>query len=911
MSKVNYIWPRQYDKDGQKLYALPKGGDPMGLGNLKDVYDIVKESSDEKDKAGDMWVQFFDTGYRVTSDNYDISRWSGYVFTDVDSKWYYTYCKQFDTKKAFNDICNYMKINHIDNFYCLQFSNSETGFHIIWYFDCERNDNNFKKCCNLAFKWTRECFMSIGLEDVIDYKYEHHKVLDTCTNSIYQGCYISKKATTFGNINIKDFGYIPYIDEITIEETIVNVYDKGNREYEYNGKKTVDKDKVPHLGHYQRRYAYEALIEIFNDKDTVDKEWDNICDMMPNGSHDISFYKAEPNKNKWYDKFDQNVSHEVDILKQFGYDFKCTTDYIYQNGFTKAWRTHIKSIIDSTYCKSMNYVTELMELSRQLIEQYAKKLGISSAKLTIKQIETLNEKAANILKSQRKDLSAFDKKYDNLGKIVDEDTGDIIDLDEIIEKYRKAWKQDRWDYKKDFNYLVFPYDKRNDLTAYKMFADIYYRDKDNNPLIKYNILEDDILIKSFWYETGRVQWHTLKYNQEYTTWCNQDEYSNAMSKEKMRDAIGKYAPRWFSYHSIKEYLNSLDLSTANEELLETWAIRHFKADDTMLTRTISKNWFIAAVKKLFVEDPTKFVFQHMLFLHGKTGCGKTAFLTTMFTIDGHSYILNKLSPEDDDAKIGPLVAKNWLIQFGEGGKLNKVDVNSAKEFLDRINLGMKYQKKYENEQTTIYPRVVACRTSNDDVLFNDISVDIDRRNWLIECKTPMNYCDEEMVHKMENEKDILWATAYKMYLDNPEINLELSNDLFYELGKVQEDHKLITNNEIKEIYDSIFERNYLTNGQGFIIDEFAFNKMIERSDELLDNVMQNDNPIYVSEIIDDNVYSQHRKINRIPAQWLSNYIKKRWNNSIMKKLRDYMVEQGWEHKVVKYKGKAAMCWTKD
>lgn len=909
MENINYVWPRSYEKDGKTMYALPQGGEKMGLGTLKEVYDIVKSSAEPKDKMGYMWVQFFNTGYRVTSDNNDHSKWSGYINSDVDSKWYYKYCKKFDLKKTFSDILNYMKINHIDNFCSLQFSHSETSYHIIWYFKCERNEINFKKCVNLAFKWIRDCFMSIGLEEVIDYKYENHKVLDSCTSSIFQGCYISKKPMAFGNITYPDFGNVQDLDSITIEETIVNVYDKGNREYEFKEKtEIVDKDSVPHLNHYQRRYAYEALIEIFKKKDIVDKEWKNICSIMPSGSHDKEFYENEPDKDKWFDRFDDKLSHDVSILRKFGYDFICTTDYIYQRGFNEAWKKHLKFLAADYYCQSSKVKAEIAVEHTRRCEEKKKELGIKiSSAESLKILEEVKkqfrEKAAN--------MPLFSQEFDGLGKSFDYKLNKEIDLDDEIEQIRSKWKQDRWDYKKDFNYLVYPYDKDNDLTAYKMFADIYYRDKDNKPLLKYNILEDDVLVYGHWFETDKTQWHTFKYNDEYTTWCNKDEYSNRMGKEKMRDAVNKYARRWFSYHSIKEYLNSLDLSKANEEMLETWAIRLFKAEDTKLTRTISKNFFIAAVKKLMVENPTSFVFQHMLLLHGKTGCGKTAFLVKMFTIDGHSYILNKLNPDDPDNIIGPLVAKNWLIQFGEGGKLNKVDVNAAKEFIDRINLGMKYQKKYENEQTTVYPRVVACRTSNDDILFNDISVDVDRRNWLIECNTEMNSCDEAMRKQMDDEKDMLWATAYKLYLDNPDADLELPDELFEELGRKQESHKLISSNDIKEIYEEIFNRQYVTNGQGWIIDECAFNQMVERSELLLEKVATNQSDTYVPDLLDDTMYIQRHMISRIPAKWISNYVKSKYNNSTMKKLKDYLIEQGWAQKAAKYNGKTYVCWTKD
>lgn len=911
MEKTNYIWPKEYSKDGETRYSLPRGGEAMGLEEIDKIYEISKASGGRDKKDGQIWIQFFNTGYRVTSENIDYSKWSGYINSDIDSKIYYKHCKKFDTKSLYNKILNYVKTNHIDNFCSLQFSNSETGYHIIWFFSCEKNETNFKKCCNLAFKWTRECFLSIGAGDIIDYTFNGHKVLDTCTSSVYQGCYISNKPMAFGNLTADTFGQVD-IEAVKIEDTFVNIMDKGDRSYEFKQKTDVDKEDIPHLNHYQRRYAYEALIEIFHEKDKVDKEWKAICGLMKEGSHDKSFYEKEPDKNKWFDRYDANIPHEVRILKKFGYEFTCSTDYVYQEGFTKAWRSYLKNEAMKLYLSSSTGKTEWINTFNEMKENLAKQLGTTKDKLGKNDTKDIEKKANSHFMAKLENTSLFDKIYDNLGHDIGL-LGEDIDLDKEMEDLRMKWKQDRWDYKKWFNCLVKPYDKAKDLTAYKMFADVHYRDERNNSLIKYDILEDDILVYSYWFNTGRFQWHTFKNNDEFTTWCNNDEYSNTMTKDKMRDAVGKYAKRWFSFHTIKEYLNGLDLSKANEELLETWAIRYFNADDTQLTRTISKNFFIAAVKKQMIDDDdlTKFVFQHILFLHGKTGCGKTAFLVTMFTLNGKSYILNKIDPDAEDSKIGPLIAKNWMIQFGENGKLGKVDVNTAKEFIDRINLGMKFQKKYENEQTTVYPRVVVSRTTNDDTLFNDISVNVDRRNWIIECKVPEGYWNDTLQHKLEAEKDILWATAYKLYLDDPDKSLELPNELFNELGKVQEKHKLINNDFIAELYDALFDRYYMTNGKGEIIDEFTFLKMLERSDLVVDTVVPNRPTTYVSDIIDVDTFSQRQKINRIPAIWITNYVKNKHNNSVMKLLKDYMTLNGWSYKVCKYNGKTIKCFAKE
>ena len=305
---------------------------------------------------------------------------------------------------------------------------------------------------------------------------------------------------------------------------------------------------------------------------------------------------------------------------------------------------------------------------------------------------------------------------------------------------------------------------------------------------------------------------------------------------------------------------------------------------------------------MMIEDPVRFVFQHMLFLQGPTGCGKTFFLVTMFTIDGKMFILNKIDPNGKDNEIGPLIAKNWLIQFGESENL-KISVNAAKEFMDRINLGMKYQKKYENEQTTIYPRIMACRTSNDDVLFNDPSVDVDRRNWLLVCKTGMNSCGPELRKQIEDEKDILWATAYKLYLDDPNQDLELSNDCFEELGRLQENFKLVTKDDINELYDDIFNRIYLTNDKGEIEDEEAFNEMLRRSEASLKR-----KGTFVSGLLDNDIYVQEQYIRCIPSKWLTDYIKKVGGPATLGEFKKKLLKEGWQYGAHGWGKTTKKCW---
>lgn len=885
--KFNYCIPREYqDKEtGEFKYSLCRGGEKMATGVLSYIQSYANEN---KPKDAQPWIQIFNNGFRVTTDNINWKEWTGFTWIDIDSKWFWKFEHPFDVNKLLDAIVKNGPYLYNYNFYCVHLSNSKQGFRIFWYWKCEKTEDNFKKCCLLTEQYTRKLFYSFGKQakEIIDYKKDNHKVLDNCGKSIFQGTYVTTSKIYFSEfIDDPDFGSCN-LEEITLEQiyqtnNIIKTTGNFNQNdyVKLNNIEEIDTTSLRYFPHSHRRCIYEALIVLFNDKVKVDEEWKKIANMLPetdgmSGGHSHSFYEKEPNKNKWYNRFNKDIIHSLNWLDNFGYKYTDNSEYVYFQQFRKSWKKHIHNKVNKLYID-------------EKIEGEGKTWGSLKKELQ-----------ENFIKSWYEQI----REYNIFDKFFDDNIKDEKRLDEL-EECRRNYYKTRWK-KEDFKYLCNGYDIPKDIVTYKMYADFYYRDDNNLPTIKYDILEDDISVLGYWPETNKIQYHTFKYGNEYTHWKNNDEFCNTCTKTDMLEAINKYVPRWHNYHTIKDYLNSLDLSIANEELLETWAIRYFKADDSKMTREICKKYFVAAVKKQMIERASDFTFQHMLFLQGATGCGKTFFLVTMFTIDGKNFILNKIDPNGEDAKIGPLIAKNWLIQFGESENLKKVSVNAAKEFMDRINLGMKYQKKYENEQTTIYPRIMACRTSNDDVLFNDVSInDGDRRNWLIVCKTGINSCDEKLRELIKKEKDILWATAYKLYLDDPDADLELSNEAFNELASIQEDYKLIKTNDVEEVFNEIFDRYYLTNGKGCIQDEHAFLKMLERSD----NALKIDMP-YVHSLITDDAYCEEMKVSKLPSRWLNNYISSKYGINFLKVFKDCLSKKGYIVKTAGYNNTTMKCY---
>lgn len=880
--KFNYCIPREYkDKETNEIkYAICRGNEKMNIATLNE---IQKYADSNKPKNAQPWIQNFTNGYRVVTESIDYNDWNGVTFSDVDSKYFYKYCKPFDVEKLLNAIYEAGQYIYNGNFYAVHLTNSKQGYRIFWYWDCKRTEDNFKKCCILSEKYTKEMFYGFGEQgkQIIDFNYNGHKVLDHCSNSIMQGSYVTVNKIYYSEFTDSEQYGKCELEDIKIEQLykINNIqYKSKELPVEYKGKEIVSKENLRYYPHSHRRCIYEALIRLFKDKEKVDKEWEYVANLLPetddiNAGHPTKFYINEPNRNKWYELYfkNKNVVHRIDWLIPFGYKYNDPNEYIYINQFKKSWKKHCIKKLNDLYIEE-NKNKDLSKKSD--IEDNIKDI-----------IENIDEEA----------------KYDVFNSWWNTNIKDQKTLEDIRNNYYK----NQWN-NKDFIYLTNGYKIPDDIVTYKMYADLYYRNSDNETLLKYDVLEDEVKTYGYWTETNKIQWHPFKYNDELTHWKNNDTFSNKASKNDLTYAVNKYAARWYNYHSIKEYFYSLDLSKIDEDLLETWAIRYFNCDDTKLTREICKKYLIAAVKKIFVNEPSSFVFQHMLFLQGATGCGKTFFLNNMFTINNHSYILNKIDPNGKDNEIGPLIAKNWMIQFGESENLKKVSVNAAKEFVDRINMGMKYQKKYENEQTTVYPRIVMCRTSNDDVLFNDISIsDGDRRNWLLVCKTGINACDENLRNQMKQDKDILWATAYKLYLDNPGMDLELSNETFSELANLQEQFKLIKTDDIKEIYDEIFERLYLTNSKGEIEDYYSFYEMLKRNDTALER-----HPNYTSGFFDDNIFTQEKHITRIPARWIADYVKSKYGSNTMTLLKKMMINNGWTNKTAGYLKGTLKCWCK-
>lgn len=291
-------------------------------GQEMDVIEISSINVQETKKEDLPWLQVFNTGYRVTSNNIDWSYWNGCIYIDIDSKHYYNEVKKFDPNEVLNLIHDYLLFNYYTNFYCIQQSNSKTGYHIIFYFNVEKNEQNYMKCQYWCTKIVEEAFISIGAKEIIYYK----KVIDKCTKSPFQGMYLTNNEILFGNINNNIWFGNFNIESVEFEPKIINnvryINEDGTNNFTIEGKRQKSKVKK-YYEHRTRMAIYMTLISVLKEKDLVNEIFTEIVNeqFAEENGHTAEFFIKEPQKDSWFEKY-ENYKHNFVrpwLLKEVGY----------------------------------------------------------------------------------------------------------------------------------------------------------------------------------------------------------------------------------------------------------------------------------------------------------------------------------------------------------------------------------------------------------------------------------------------------------------------------------------------------------------------------------------------------------------------------------------------------------------
>lgn len=228
-----------------------------------------------------------------------------------------------------------------------------------------------------------------------------------------------------------------------------------------------------------------------------------------------------------------------------------------------------------------------------------------------------------------------------------------------------------------------------------------------------------------------------------------------------------------TFHPVREYLSSLTWDGI--ERIDTLLMRTMRAEDTALTRAVTRKWMVAACKRVF-EPGCKF--DTMLVLVSPTqGSGKSMFGDTL-TGSSTGWFMDGVKNVESKDSLQSLRGK-WIVEMGEMAATKKSTNEVIKQFIAcRTD---SYRASYER-YTRDYPRqcVFIGSTNTTEFILDETG---GRRFWPVEVFATPEDASRRM-RIIAEERDQLWAEAMHHYRKGEKTYLE--GDLLVESLKAQE-----------------------------------------------------------------------------------------------------------------------------
>lgn len=230
------------------------------------------------------------------------------------------------------------------------------------------------------------------------------------------------------------------------------------------------------------------------------------------------------------------------------------------------------------------------------------------------------------------------------------------------------------------------------------------------------------------------------------------------SPTKFKDALVAVVSAERVYHPIKEYFEALTWDGV--ERIERLLIDYLGADDTPYTRAVTRKTLVAGVARIY-QPGVKF--DSILVLNGPQGIGKS----TLFARLGGKWFSDSLTIGDmKDKSAAEKLQGYWILELGELAGIRKVDVETVKSFISRVD--DKYRQSYG---TTVesHPRnnIIVGSTNSESGFLRDITGN--RRFWPVRVTGGTKYSVFDLTQPIVDQ---IWAEAIAKYHDGEELYLK-------------------------------------------------------------------------------------------------------------------------------------------
>lgn len=227
------------------------------------------------------------------------------------------------------------------------------------------------------------------------------------------------------------------------------------------------------------------------------------------------------------------------------------------------------------------------------------------------------------------------------------------------------------------------------------------------------------------------------------------------SPTKFKDALLAVVAAERIYHPIKNYFSGLTWDGVPR--LDSLLIDYCGAEDTPYTRAVTRKTLCAAVARVY-EPGRKF--DSILVLSGPQGIGKSTFFAKL----GGAWYSDSLAISDmKDKTAAEKLQGYWILELGELAGIKKVDVETVKSFVTRVD--DKYRQAY-GMVVESHPRscIIVGTTNSESGFLRDITGN--RRFW------PVQVSEHGSHHPWDLEEiDQVWAEAIQAYKDGESLFL--------------------------------------------------------------------------------------------------------------------------------------------
>ena len=258
------------------------------------------------------------------------------------------------------------------------------------------------------------------------------------------------------------------------------------------------------------------------------------------------------------------------------------------------------------------------------------------------------------------------------------------------------------------------------------------------------------------------------------------------------------------FHPVRDYLKSLQWD--GKERLDTLLIDYLGAEDSPLTRAMTRKHFTAAVARVMAPGCK---YDYVLTLIGPEGSGKSTLVRVM-ALD--KWFTDSLTSIEGKEAMEQLRGK-WLVEMGELTNYKKSTSEAYKAFLSKQDDF--YRPAYGRKAETYLRQCVFFATTNEKAFLKGDTGN--RRFWVVECGVAPAVSNPWT--ELPEERDQIWAEAVVRWKAGEE--LFLPRELEQKARERQEAHNELSADDRVGLIDAYLHTPIPDTWDGFTREQRA------------------------------------------------------------------------------------------